>query len=657
LTVATDTGAPGAERMAKKAAASRPQGRNSTRKKARPTRAAAARPKVVKAKKAPVRKKTARKPAPATSPNRQASATRARRAPGKVATPARPPRRAVAKSTKPRAATALQPELPGQTLVDWEEPDANTAVVDWQKRGRDYGVIPVSEAETGADDLDEETSSDEDEVLLEDDEDEGVLTASDLISREDPEALRTDDVFADDEEPDADWSAEEDDAVDTFDARAAGADPDLVRVYLQQVGKHPLLTKQQEQDLGRRMEELQTSLLRLFAEVPCARATLISLARKIRSGEAPAAELILYPDGRELTAPRVKPVLEAFEQLGKIHDDIGRICTERGKSRSRDERSKKTARLAKLTRQAADLLADQPVRPSMIDYVIDKLQATSRRIEELLAMPAGEAREREMAEIRTKTGISPRAFRLAVARINERQEQLRYVKQQFLEGNLRLVVSMARRYTNRGLSMLDLIQEGNIGLMKAVDRFQYRRGWKFSTYATWWVRQAMTRAIADYGRTIRLPVHVIESLSKLERERRSLRTELGREPTPAELAKALDMSVDKVELLLDSARQPASLHAPVGDEGTELGSLIEDQTAPSPEATTMASELAEQLENVMANLTEREREVLRLRFGLTTDREETLGEIGRRLMLSRERVRQIESRALAKLRAARGHAA
>ncbi len=560
----------------------------------------------------------------------------------------------------------VQPQQPGEPLVDWAEPDANAAVVDWKKRGRDYGVVPVESADAASDEgetvdgLDEDV---DDELEDEDENDESVLTADDLISREEPEALGADEILKvldeeeEEEETVEEWVEEEPEADAALAVDERVGEPDLVRVYLQQVGKHALLTKEQEQELGRRMEELQTMLLRQFAEVPCARATLIALADKIRSGEAPAAELILFPDGRELTPARVRPVLAAFADLKKIHEEIGRLCTERGRTKSRTERTKRTNRIAQLTRQAAELLARQPVRPSVIDYVVEQLQKTNERITEILRLPAGEERRQAMKEIQSKTGIVPRAFRLVAARIARTQEELRYVKQRFLEANLRLVVSMARRYTGRGLSMLDLIQEGNIGLMKAVDRFQYRRGWKFSTYATWWVRQAMTRAIADYGRTIRLPVHVIESLSKLERERRSLRSELGREPTPSELAKALDMSVDKVELLLDASRQPASLHAPVGDEGTELGALLEDQTAASPEATTIASELAEQLESIMSHLTEREREVLRLRFGLTTDREETLGEIGRRLMLSRERVRQIEARALQKLRAARGQAA
>jgi RNA polymerase primary sigma factor len=516
-------------------------------------------------------------------------------------------------------------------LIDWKDPERSAHVLDWRRRAHEFGLVPIEDPDV-------------DPAAV-------VEPADRLIAEEEDEAFESRPAALDGAAADVD---ERDDEDAESEPASGGEDADILRVYLRHIGRRRLLKAAEEQEIGHRMERARGDVLRALADLPCARGAILDLAGEVRSGSAPAAELILLPDGGELTPANVAPTLEA---LAEIERRAARLEEWRGQVRARRlaaaRRERLERRISETSGWIAATLAELPIRPALVDELVAELRQVEQDFAAVEKQRPGPARAEAMRAVVARAGVPRDTFRRLAERVRQHHDALLAIKHELLEANLRLVVSVAKRYGGRGLSLLDLIQEGNIGLMKAVDRFQYRRGFKFSTYATWWVRQSITRAVADYGRTIRLPVHVIESLNRLNRERRTLAHEIGRDPTPKELAERLKIPLGKVQLLLEAVRQPASLDVPVGEgEETPLGNLLPSAATPSPEEVVSAGELATEVERAMAPLTPREREILRLRYGLGTDREHTLEEIGRRLSLTRERVRQIEAKAVAKMRSA-----
>ena len=298
------------------------------------------------------------------------------------------------------------------------------------------------------------------------------------------------------------------------------------------------------------------------------------------------------------------------------------------------------------------IVAEMPLKPALIDDLVGKMRRHCRRLNEL----ADEVRRnrtaggtRELKQREQEAGLPRKTLAVLLQQIEESDRTVRQAKRELMEANLRLVVSVAKRYLGSDLSLLDLVQEGNIGLMKAVDRFQYRRGFKFSTYATWWIRQAITRAIADHSRTIRIPVHMVETLNRISRVNRNMINEIGREPTPEELAQRTGVPAKKVRLILESSRKPLSLETPIGED-SELGDFLEDKSAGSPNDSLLNQDLTTQVERALAMLSPKEKEILRLRFGIGEEGEHTLEEVGKRFAVTRERIRQIEAKALRKLR-------
>jgi RNA polymerase primary sigma factor len=409
---------------------------------------------------------------------------------------------------------------------------------------------------------------------------------------------------------------------------------DPIGRYLKEIGKAKLLTRAQEIEIGRRIEAGEAELRRQLGEVPFALESVIGLAERVRAGTLRIDELVVFPEG-DPTPARVRALMTA----------LGRLTRMAATTRVRPGRGvhPQHARLA-------ELVAGLRLKPAVMEELVVELERVGRQLEALEAAPPAGSAKKALRALEDKVGLSGAELRARLPAIHKQDQLVREVKRQMIEANLRLVVSIAKRYRGSGVPLLDLIQDGNIGLITAVDRFKYRRGFKFSTYATWWIRQSITRGIANRSRTIRIPVHVVETLNRLGRTRRTMADALGREPTAEELAQRMRMPATRIRELLEQPSRTVSLQTRIGaDGGAELGDFLEDTQLRPTDAGVVGREVATQVELALAKLSDKEREVLRLRFGIGVEREHTLEEIGERFALTRERIRQIETAALRKL--------
>jgi RNA polymerase primary sigma factor len=488
-----------------------------------------------------------------------------------------------------------------------------------------------------------------------------------------------------------------------LESPAVGKTNDPVRLYLREMGMVNLLTREGEVEIAKRIEAGEHQVRKEAMHTPSAVQESLLLAERIRCEWVQMKDILRNFDeestGEEQEKAQQEKLLSVLSDVAGLQQENVRLGTSLKRRKHTESHYKvKKTRLEKNRAEIGELLMHTPFNARQLDRIVQRLKSHLQKIEyyerekdrieeeagfsvdrlrgdyllvltdpkekigvvkrlrmrfqdlEVIYARISEV-ERNIKRIETEAEMTSRELRRVVKSIKIGEIQAKFAKSELIEANLRLVVSIAKKYTNRGLQFLDLIQEGNIGLMKAVDKFEYQRGYKFSTYATWWIRQAITRAIADQARTIRIPVHMIETINKLIRTSRYLVQEYGREPTPEEIAEKMEIPLEKVRKVLKIAKEPISLETPIGEEeDSHLGDFIEDKGVVSPSDVVINVNLAEQTRKILATLTPREEKVLRMRFGIGEKSDHTLEEVGQNFDVTRERIRQIEAKALRRLR-------